>query len=75
MYKRNDFISLVVYTGYGGSEPIFFSAMDARFLHISINYQKKAFYHLNDYTVYFAQLCRTMNILLRTQTHIIEVVY
>lgn len=53
----------------------FFSAMDARFLHTSINYQKKAFYHLNDYTVYFAQLCRTMNILLRTQTHIIEVVY
>lgn len=41
MYKRNDFISLVVYTGYGGSEPIFFSAMDARFLHTSINYQKK----------------------------------
>lgn len=37
-----EIISLVVYTGYGGSESSYvFSAMDARFLHTSMNYQRK----------------------------------
>lgn len=66
----------MVYTGYGGSESSYvFSAMDARFLHTSMNYQRKHVIILKDYTVYFLQLYRTMNILLRTQTQTGEVLY
>lgn len=70
--QRKSFLWWFIRAMEVANQVMFFSAMDARFLHTSMNYQRK---HLKDYTVYFLQLYRTMNILLRTQTQTGEVLY